>query len=208
MRECSHVVLAAGMSAGLRALLDIATDASKACRDAARAAYPSLVQRNSGLWYPPGQGSQIRREREVETRESTQVRVQSEPALRARFLRVQSGFYESSPSPTGQQAWESESESESGWPADSGVRVQAGVRPASRPQTWESESDQSESGPAAADSPRPSRGCFGFDIYVTTAADCNCASVAIGRGSSDAGPVLDNLEISYRIRATGQVSTA
>jgi hypothetical protein len=40
MRECSHVVLA-GMSAGLRALLDVATDASKACRDAARAAYPS-----------------------------------------------------------------------------------------------------------------------------------------------------------------------
>jgi hypothetical protein len=40
MRECSHVVLA-GMSPGLRALLDVATDASKACRDAARAAYPS-----------------------------------------------------------------------------------------------------------------------------------------------------------------------
>jgi hypothetical protein len=38
MRECSHVVLA-GMSAGIRALLDVATDASKACRDAARAAY-------------------------------------------------------------------------------------------------------------------------------------------------------------------------
>jgi hypothetical protein len=38
MQECSHVVLA-GMSAGLRALLDVATDVSKACRDAARAAY-------------------------------------------------------------------------------------------------------------------------------------------------------------------------
>jgi hypothetical protein len=38
-RECSHVVLA-GMSAGLRALLDVATGASKACRGATRAAYP------------------------------------------------------------------------------------------------------------------------------------------------------------------------
>jgi hypothetical protein len=26
-------------------------------------------------------------------------------------------------------------------------------------------------------------------MYVTTAADCSCASAAIGRGSSDAGPV-------------------
>lgn len=69
----------------------------------------------------------------VAAREGTQVRVHSESAVRARFLRVRSGFYESSPSPTGQQARESESESESGRPADPGVRVQVGVRPASRP---------------------------------------------------------------------------
>jgi hypothetical protein len=67
------------------------------------------------------------------SRESTQVRVHSESAVQARFLRVRSGFYESSPSPTGQQAPESESGSESGRPADPGVRVQVGVRPASMP---------------------------------------------------------------------------
>jgi hypothetical protein len=82
-------------------------------------------------------------------REGTQVRVHSESAVQARFLRVRSGFYESSPSPTGQQTWESESESESGWPAGSGVRASPspGSSPA-RQQTRESESGrESESEP-------------------------------------------------------------